>query len=81
MEWRIDMCATLAAHPNRHEVESVLGNRRVLSDVRNGITGIDNRFGGDFPGKVYDANYLHEKKLLPVRQEGNSMASHCFANL
>jgi hypothetical protein len=47
----------------------------------NGVAGVHHRLGGDFSGKVNDTNYLHEKKLLPVKQEGNSMASHCFANL
>ncbi|CAB4635020.1 unannotated protein [freshwater metagenome] len=81
VEWRVDVCSTLATYLNRYEVEPVLGNRRVLSDVRNGVTGIDHGLGGDFSGKVYDTNYLHEKKLLPVGQERNSMASHCFANI
>jgi hypothetical protein len=77
----VDVRSALATHPNRHEVESVLRNRRVLGDVRNGVAGVHHGLGCDFSGKVYDTNYLHEKKLLPVRQEGNSMASHCFANL
>jgi hypothetical protein len=81
VEWRIDMCATLATHLNRHEVEPVLGDCCVLGDVWNRVAGVDHGLGSDFSGKVYDANYLHEKKLLPVRQERNSMATHCFANI
>jgi hypothetical protein len=81
VEWRIDVRSALATHLNGYEVESVLRDRRVLGEMRNGVAGVDNRLGGDFAGKVYDTNYLHKKKLLPVGQEGNSMASHCFANL
>jgi hypothetical protein len=81
MEWRVDVCAGLTTHLDGHEVEPVLRDRRVLRDVGDGVSGVHNRLIRDFSGKVYDANYLHKKKLLPERQEGNSMASHCFANL
>ena len=71
--WRVNVSARLTAHSDVHQVESVTRNRRVLFDVRHGVTRINLRFGSYRVRKVYDTNYLHKKKLLPIGQDGNSI--------
>jgi hypothetical protein len=69
----INVGAGLAAHGHTHQVEAVAFNSGVLLQVRNRVTGVNLRLRGYGMREVYDTNYLHKKKLLPVGQDGNSI--------